>query len=366
MHMFIYKRYTLAAILAVAAFALAPLHAEEEEGEEIPAEAQPVITEDGLQLPRELNLETHKKIQKGLKWLLDNQNRDGSWGCQKAGVPSAAVTGLACMALMSTGDTPERGKHAKEINRALQWMLGICDKYTGRIAANESQTGMGDLYGHGVGTLFLAEAYGMTRREDIHAKLTKAIEFICKQQNPDGGWGPGRSDLPITCAMYMALRSARHAGIDVPALPLAKFERFVTSCFNDDGGFRQTPDRGNASMYYPTTAAIRILYGLGKGDTKMVQAGTKFVMDRRLGQDYGGRISEWCYCGAYWAAGAMLIEDGEAWKKWFPSMRDFLCRIQNSDGSWTIEYCSHCKAYATALNVCTLQAPYRVLPIYQL
>ena len=115
---------------------------------------------DGTPFPREITPKSYKASQKGIEWLLQNQNRDGSWGCRRAAVPSAAVTGLACLGLMSMGDTPDRGKHAPKIKKALNWMLRVCDSRTGRIMANESQTGMGNLYGHGTGTLFLAEVYG--------------------------------------------------------------------------------------------------------------------------------------------------------------------------------------------------------------
>ena len=58
--------------------------------------------------------------------------------------------------------------------------------------------------------------------------------------------------------------------------------------------------------------------------------------------------------------------DGKAWKTWYPKMRDHLLKIQNRDGSWTVEYCECCKAYATALAVLSLQAPKKLLPIFQL
>jgi prenyltransferase beta subunit len=206
----------------------------------------------------------------------------------------------------------------------------------------------------------------MTPRADVKDRLDRAVRYICKQQNPNGGWGEQHSDLAITGAMYMTLRSARSAGIMSPTQPFEKFEKFIRKCQNSDGGFRQFPDQPSGSMFYPTTAGLRVLYGLGKGKTPEVQCATRFMINRQMGQDYGGRISEWCYCGAFYAAGALLIDEDEAWQKWFPRIRDYLCKIQNADGSWTIEYCSHCKAYATALALCTLQAPYRILPIYQL
>jgi hypothetical protein len=85
-----------------------------------------------------------------------------------------------------------------------------------------------------------------------------------------------------------------------------------------------------------------------------------------LGQDYGGKISEWDYCGAFYAVQAMMHEGDKYWRKWWPKFRDHLIKIQNEDGSWTIEYCLCCRAYATALSLLVLQAPKRLLPLFQL
>ena len=44
------------------------------------------------------------------------------------------------------------------------------------------------MYSHGFGTLFLAEAYGMTHRPEIREKLQKAVRLIIDTQNIEGGW----------------------------------------------------------------------------------------------------------------------------------------------------------------------------------
>jgi len=43
------------------------------------------------------------------------------------------------------------------------------------------------MYSHGWGTLFLAEAYGMTHRPEIREKLQKAVRLIIDTQNTEGG-----------------------------------------------------------------------------------------------------------------------------------------------------------------------------------
>ena len=52
------------------------------------------------------------------------------------------------------------------------------------------------MYSHGFGTLFLAEAYGMTHRPEVREKLQKAVRLIIDTQNAEGGWRPR---LPSSC-----------------------------------------------------------------------------------------------------------------------------------------------------------------------
>ena len=74
----------------------------------------------------------------------------------------------------------------------------------------------GPMYSHGFGTLFLAEAYGMTHRPEIREKLQKAVRLIVDSQNVEGGWRyqPVRrdADLSVTICQINALRAARTPG----------------------------------------------------------------------------------------------------------------------------------------------------------
>ena len=71
----------------------------------------------------------------------------------------------------------------------------------------------GPMYSHGFGTLFLAEAYGMTHRPEIREKLQKAVRLIIDTQNLEGGWRyqPVRrdADLSVTICQINALRAAQ-------------------------------------------------------------------------------------------------------------------------------------------------------------
>jgi squalene cyclase len=308
-------------------------------------------------------------VDKGLVWLLANQNEDGSWGCKQSQAPSTAITALSCLALMAAGSTPDRGPHREPLRRGLAYTLSIASR-SGRITASDS-TGMGPLYDHSCATLFLAEVYATSPEpeENVRRTLGRAVQYIARMQNPDGGWGlQGSSDVATTAAMWTALRAAHNAGLTIHGPAVGKVEAYVRSCADKNGGFAYSPQvrGGGGHLFYPTTAALRVLYGMGRGDEADVAKGTEVILGRTLGDEYGGRISEWDYCGAFYASQALLHENGPRWERWFPRVRDHLVRIQNADGSWTIEYCRCCQAYATALSCLTLQTPGRLLPVFQL
>lgn len=322
----------------------------------------------------EMTRKQEEAIRKGLDWLIRTQNRNGLWGCEKSGAPSTAITGLSVLAFLASGSTPCEGPFAQEIRRAVDQLVTI-QLPSGQITKFDS-TGMGIFYDHSCATLALAEVYGMRRgherMDEVRKALEAAVAFMYTVQNVDGGWGPqGRgdnSDLAITCNVWLALRAAHNAGIRIVSASIQKVEEFVGRCAEPSGGFYQHPavKGGGGQMFYPTSAGLRILYGMGRGDRAEVERGSQLLLKKELGQDYRNRISEWDYCGAFYAAQAMMLEGDKFWRKWWPRIRDHLVRLQNPDGSWTIEYCLCCRAYATALSVIVLQAPRRLLPIFQL
>lgn len=271
--------------------------------------------------------------------------------------------------MMAGGGTPERGDHSEAIHRALESLLKIAGRRSGVIAANDG-TGLGPLFEHSFGSLFLSQSYGMLsaeakERDVVRDLLKKATETIAKTQNENGGWGNGGSDLAITANMWLAMRNANTAGIFVENISLEKILSFVDSCAAGEGQYGLTPNNGDGRSYYSTAAGLRILYGMGRKKSDVARKATEYLLSKTMGDDYGGKISEWDYCAAFYATTALLHDEGDYWRKWFPKIRDFLLTKQNPDGSWTVEYCRSCKAYATALSVLILQTPKRILPMFQ-
>src|SRR5262249_21160573 len=127
---------------------------------------------------------TDSAIKNGLAWLSRSQNDDGSYGVGTYR-GNIAVTSLCGLAFMSSGSSPGRGPFGAQIDKALVYVMANTSQ-AGFIAVAASST-HGPMYSHGFGTLFLAEAYGMTHRPEIREKLQKAVRLIIDSQNIEGG-----------------------------------------------------------------------------------------------------------------------------------------------------------------------------------
>jgi hypothetical protein len=308
-----------------------------------------------------MNKETDDAIKNGLAWLARTQNSDGSFGTATYR-GNIAVTSLAGLAFMSSGSSPGRGPYGPQIDRALAYVM-LNTSPSGFIAVAASST-HGPMYSHGFGTLFLAEAYGMTHRPEIREKLQKAVRLIVDSQNIEGGWRyqPVRrdADLSVTICQINALRAARNAGLFVPKETVDACIRYVKKSQNHDGGFRYML-QGGASAFPRSAAGVVALQSAGEYDSKEVKDGVAYLKEYTREIKLANRYSHYYY-GHYYAAQAMWLRGGEDWAQWYPAIRDELLRRQTASGMWPD---SICHEYGTAMALIILQIPNNYLPIFQ-
>jgi len=223
----------------------------------------------------------------------------------------------------------------------------------------------GPMYSHGFGTLFLAEAYGMTHRAEIREKLQKAVRLIIDCQNNEGGWRyqPVRvsiADVSVTICQINALRAARNAGLYVPRETVDACLKYVKQCQNPDGGFRYMSTPGSSA--FPRSAAgVVALQSAGEYDSKSIRDGIAYLSHSRGEIQRGGRFNHYFY-GHYYAAQAMWIRGGDDWNNWYPAIRNELIRRQSPNGDWKDSVCDE---YGTAMALIVLQIPNNYLPIFQ-
>jgi hypothetical protein len=308
--------------------------------------------------------ETDLAIKNGLAWLGRAQNADGSYG-NGTYRGNIAVTSVAGLAFMASGSSPGRGPYGAQIDKALAFVMENTSP-SGFIAVAASST-HGPMYSHGFGTLFLAEAYGMTHRPEIREKLQKAVRLIIDTQNIEGGWRylPRRldADLSVTICQINALRAARNAGLFVPKQTVDACIRYVKQSQNPDGGFRYQLHGGGSSEFPRSAAGVVALQSAGEYDSREVRDGIAYLRQFTQGGWRFGRRNSHYFYGHYYAAQAMWVQGGDAWIEWYPTIRDELLRRQSLSGNWVDN--GVCNEYGTAMALVILQIPNDYLPIFQ-
>lgn len=307
-------------------------------------------------------------VRRGLEWLAKQQQANGQFGQGGEGFGAVSgITALSGIAFMSAGNLPGRGVYGEQVQKSVDYLVRSAQD-SGLLAA---ETAHGVMYSHGFATLYLAEVYGMTEDDQVKERLQRAIRLIQKSQNPQGGWRympvPVDADISVTICQVMALRAARDAGIKVEREVIDKAIEYVRKCQNADGGFSYMigmSGRGEGGSAFPRSAAgVAALYYAGVFDGDELKRGLQYVRQFQPGKGgAAGNIGGHYYYGHYYAVQAMFLAGGDYWKVWYPSIRDELIRRQDrTTGKWSGEINDE---YATACALIILQMPNRYLPVF--
>jgi hypothetical protein len=331
-----------------------------------------------------ITADTQAAIDRGLAHIAQGQMNDGSFTDPNRTGTAAGITGLCGLALMGAGHQPGRGKYAKNVSRAVDYVtgLGAGANKPGFLATdgpfNRGGSQPSAMYSHGFASLFLAEVCGMMpeekRQKAVRGTLEQATRFAVEAQNNEGGWRyepkAAFADVSVTVAFMMALRAARNAGVYVAKSVIRKGSKYIRDCQMPDGGFSYFRGQG-FSAFARTAAAIVGLYSASVPEdedvnAKSVDRGLRYLQQFVPGRQFNQREipPQHYYYGQYYAALAMWTAGGDYWRTWFPAVRDeLLSRARAGGGTWTDQY--HGTAYATAMSLIVLQLPNNYLPILQ-
>ena len=301
----------------------------------------------------ELAPEAERAIDSGLRFLSRQQNTDGSWGKQY----KEANTALVLMAFMLKGHFPDKGPYGDAMDKAVGFLLERAKQGGGYMGVN--------MYEHGLATLALSEAWGMSDRKEIRDTLKRAVDVILRAQSPGGGWRyqprPQDADVSVTVMQIVALASAKEAGIHVPSEVIEKALKYVKGLqVGGEGGFGyQGPQ---APEFARSAAGVMALLMCGERDSRAVLLGLEYL--RRLPE---GKFTEarFYFYGHYYAIQAMYQAGESYYQEWYPHIRDALITRQHTDGSWSGGGEEGDSSYATSMSILILGVPYRFLPIYQ-
>ncbi len=95
------------------------------------------------------------------------------------------------------------------------------------------------MYSHGLATIALSEAYGLSGDKQVGQAAGRAVDFILRAQNKkDGGWryNPGDAgDTSVVGWQLMALKSAHMAGISFSGDAFNQTSKWLDSVAVHDG-----------------------------------------------------------------------------------------------------------------------------------
>jgi hypothetical protein len=342
----------------------------------------------------------------GLKWLALHQAPDGHWGlhdfnryARTAPLPAGkrqadgstpgtsrrndtAGTAFGVLPFLAAGLTHKpAGKakvndYSKTVYHALNWL-------SVRQSKSGSDRGFfgGDAYAHGLATIAMCEAYGLTSDPRWRASAQLGLNYIVGAQDPaGGGWRYSRrsaGDLSVTGWMLMGLKSGQMAGLIVPRETMRKVEYFLNACESSSkGGYAYLPGHGESYTMTSVGLLCRQYLGVNPRNPGLL-AGV-----RRL-KAYGpGKTDNLYY--EYYATQVMHHMGGEHWQFWnlgpkgtgAGGIRDTLIARQDVPGRPGVKpgnvgsfppggHDAGGRMMSTSLAMLSLEVYYRHLPLYR-
>jgi hypothetical protein len=348
-------------------------------------------------------------VGKALAWLAEHQNADGSWSIDHRTAPrcagrcgdpgerpkaTLAATALALLPFLGAGETHQHGKYQNTVDAGLRFLVGSMHVEADRGSLLEPG---GNMYGHGMASIVLCEAYGMTRDPWLREPAQQTINYIVWAQDPQGGgWRyepqqPG--DTTVLGWQVMALKSAHMAYLHVPAETIRKAGLFLDSVQTGEGAFYGYMAASVDGTAASSAGVLCRMYMGWRRDHPALQRAIADVVDmgpsldqtgppaspakrrreRMRGQpvEPGPPRNDLYY--NYYAIQVMRHYGGPDWPSWNAALRDYLIRTQvdqgHARGSWHFEGVdiglkAGGRLYSTALSTMILEVYYRYLPLY--
>ncbi|MEI6817974.1 MAG: prenyltransferase/squalene oxidase repeat-containing protein [Verrucomicrobiota bacterium] len=308
------------------------------------------------------------------------QKADGS------GEGAAWATGLALLAYMGHCETPVSDEFGESATKGIVYLVNLGMKNNGRMASNFTDYHW--IYEHAISTYALGEAATFCKELKVEIPglmevTEKAGQLIIDNQHETGGWAYGFAtkggdpDTSIAGWQIQALKACSHTSIKYKGMSscISKALAFINKNQNSNGGYGYSSSKIEKKYTfleeYFTTTGIGMLCNQmwGKGESADVAKASKYILSNTR-FDYNTQ-----YCdlyGHYYESQAMIRRGGEEWKQYNKIFRDQLLNNQNANGSWNMpgggkrpravapEFVKN-EFYRTALCTLMLEVYYRFL-----
>jgi hypothetical protein len=334
-----------------------------------------------------------------------SQHGNGRWSLQTFPNATAAdigqiqsdtaATGLALLAFLGAGYDHYGDEYQLNVARGLEFLVQN-QKPNGDLylAQDQESNKSAWLYSHGIATIALCEAYGMTRDEKLREPAQKALDFIIASQDKQlGGWRyvPGQeSDTSVTGWQLMALKSGELANLKVDPQAYAGVRKWLDSArartetgaalvaqyvYNPQSDLRTNP---NGRRPNPAATSMGLLMRMYLGeprDSPEMRQGALYLLANppEYGTAASGKRNTYYW---YYASQVLYHVKGEAWTRWNEQLRALLVQSQVKTGpqagSWDPNGAVPDRwgrfggrLYITVLNLLSLEVKHRHLPIYE-
>ena len=321
----------------------------------------------------------------GLEW---NGKRGKKYskggGYNYKGSSSGTVgTAMALLAFFGHGESHlKEGPYRRAIDKGLKWLVKAQKK-------DGDLRGGGNLYMHGIAAFALTEAYAFTRDPALKGPAQLAIDFTVKAQVPSkGGWRynpyPQSQDVDTSVFgwMMMALKSGKLGGLKVDKACLSRAAMYLENARMGGKKFGEYAYQpGSSRTTHAMTAqgffcqkmlsdTLDLKKGRKAGETrKFDDASMKYFMaNLPVAKDMNGvNFYYW-----YYATHALFQQGGQPWRIWNERLTDVLLENQvgrehgTAYGSWDPRGKRAAQAgrlYSTVLSILCLEVYYRYAPL---
>jgi prenyltransferase beta subunit len=190
-----------------------------------------------------MNKTALNKVRKGVRFILDDQQLDGSWN------NNAAHTGFAVMALRETAGSDEAIKRAVSYLRKVQHEEGGFQRTAG---IGEPSTL------HAAIVLFAMREAGFGIGDPM---VRKAIVWLANCQNKDGGYGVSTGSPSVAFGTARAVKALRMYGTLLTEPSVRDGIAWLLTMQKRSGGFCMAPDLPEDPEI--TAYAMMVMNGLG-------------------------------------------------------------------------------------------------------
>jgi hypothetical protein len=343
-------------------------------------------------------------IERGIAFLLQRQNPDGSWGSARntkdlniyAPVPGAhnafraAVTAMAINALIATGAIGDDPAALTAVERAETWLFANLP----RVRRAEGAA-IYNVWTHIYSIQALAAMHGRpgiddAKKEQIRKLISDQIGMLERYESVDGGWGyydfrfqtkkPSSSSISfVSAAGLVAFHDAREIGVAIPeklaqrALAAIQRQRKNDNTYAYGEYLAMRPmypiNRAGGSLGRSQSCNIALLYW---GDESITQKVLDTWLDRLIARnmwlDIGRKrpvpheswfavAGYFYYFGHYYAARCIeQVEDVTRANEHRDQLATTVMSHQEKDGSWwDFPFYDYHQQYGTAFALMTLE-----------